>query len=394
MQIIKDKYKFFSLILIYSSFLSFFIGFYFDESSNPGSVDLDWIKKNIEIFLTHDLFTAITHPDYFGNRTPLLYALHALFNPFLENIYTYRVSVFVISLLGPFLFYLCLKQKYKDINKTILLLIASTICLSPYYRTSAFWGLEENYAIICLLLSFLSLNYFLDNKNENGFKIFFQIFILALTSSACIYFDQKFLLVPLICFLSVIFSKKLLKFKIFLIFSYFFLALPFIYLIVLWEGIVPTATATGNANSITKISRISDLYFPHIGYATTIIAFYLFPFLIFIKKNIQVLVKDLLNSKTNYFLFCLFFLYLFYLINFFDYEKFTTVNYWIGLGYIHKIFALFKNSLFLQKFLPYSFFCLLDNSDHFMNSDFRIINFVYFFISIFCGLLCRNILIL
>ena len=50
-------------------------------------------------------------------------------------------------------------------------------------------------------------------------------------------------------------------------------------------------------------------------------------------------------------------LYLIYLIIFFDYEKFTTVNYWIGLGYIHKIsLLLFKENFILQKiFTLFSF---------------------------------------
>ena len=49
-------------------------------------------------------------------------------------------------------------------------------------------------------------------------------------------------------------------------------------------------------------------------------------------KNLKEHAKDLFYSKLNYFQFY-FSLYLIYLIIFFDYEIFTTVDYWIGLGY-------------------------------------------------------------
>ena len=62
----------------------------------------------------------------------------------------YRRSVFVVSLTTPFLFYFCLKQKFKEIDGLLLFLISSVVLLSPYYRTSAYWGLEENYGLIFL----------------------------------------------------------------------------------------------------------------------------------------------------------------------------------------------------------------------------------------------------
>ena len=82
------------------------------------------------------------------NRTPLLYILHKLFNPFVGSEISYRRSVFIFSLITPVLFYLCLKQKFRETENLILILITSTIFLSPYFRTSAFWGLEENFGIV------------------------------------------------------------------------------------------------------------------------------------------------------------------------------------------------------------------------------------------------------
>ena len=49
--------------------------------------------------------------------------------------------------------------------------------------------------------------------------------------------------------------------------------MPFLYLIYLWNGIVPIKTQTANPNTITNLSRINDFYFINIGYATTMISF-------------------------------------------------------------------------------------------------------------------------
>jgi len=117
----------FLTLLIYSSFV---LGFIFNENSiGSGDYggDLQWMWINFEIYKTNDLWTAIHHPDFFGNRTPLLYILHILFNPFINNIDTYRFTVFCISFIGPIIFYLCLKQRFKDTDKFILFFISSFI---------------------------------------------------------------------------------------------------------------------------------------------------------------------------------------------------------------------------------------------------------------------------
>jgi len=95
-------------IIIFFPIISFIIGFYLDENSagmGEYAADSDWIKKNIEIFLQNNLWEAIFHPDLFGNRTPLIYVLNKIFNPFFNDFEKYRISVFLLSILGPFFFY-------------------------------------------------------------------------------------------------------------------------------------------------------------------------------------------------------------------------------------------------------------------------------------------------
>ena len=352
---IKNNYKFFSFVLIFLSLLSFFLGFHLDENSAGGGSYLgDWsfLWPNLKLFINNDLYTAITHENFLSNRPPLLYMMHASLNPFVENVIAYRRSVFIISLSVPVLFYFCLKQKFNNKDNLLLILIASTIFLSPYFRTSSYWGLEENYGIISLLLTFLFLNFFLKNKNEYGYKIYFQLFLLIFFSSLCIYFDQKLLIIPIICFLSIITSKKIIKLKLFSICFYFILSLPYIYLIILWDGIFP--------NTLTSARNLGDkLYLDHIGYTSTIIAFYFVPFLLFKGKDLSTEIKNFFLKKNNYYLillFCIYILYLLVLSNFLG-QNALNIDVSSGKGFIHKSsLILFKNNFIIREiFIYFSF---------------------------------------
>ena len=352
---IKNNYRFLSFILIFLSIFSFFAGFYLDEnSSGAGNLTGDWtfLWPNLQLFINNDLYIAITHENLLTNRPPLLYMLHASINPFVDNEIAYRRSVFVISLAVPVLFYFCLKQKFKQKDNLLLLLISSTIFLSPYFRTSSFWGLEENYGFICLLLTYLFLNSFLENKNEYGYKIYFQLFLTTLSSSLCIYFDQKLLIIPIISFLTIIISKKIIRLKLFLICFYIILSIPYIYLITLWGGIFPTHLT--NARNLGN-----QLYLEHIGYASTIIAFYFLPFLLFKGKNLFIDVKKFFLQKDNYYLILLFLIYIFYLLilSIFHEQNFLNIETSIGKGFIHKFsFILFKENFILREiFIYFSF---------------------------------------
>ena len=154
---INSHYKFFPLVLIFLSIFSFFLGFIYGENSaGAGTLNNDFqnVWKNLHTFLYNDLsraieFTATADGKYYtSSRTPLIYILNSLFNPFVETKMSFIKSIFVFSLTIPFFFYLCLKQKFNKEQSVLLILISSIICLSPYFRTSAYWGLEENYGII------------------------------------------------------------------------------------------------------------------------------------------------------------------------------------------------------------------------------------------------------
>tara|TARA_B100001123_G_C15278967_1_gene1013244 strand:+ start:317 stop:1615 length:1299 start_codon:yes stop_codon:yes gene_type:complete len=345
----KINYRILSLILIFVSFSSLFLGFYLDENSaGAGSYngDIRTIWNNLQIFLTNDLISSINHPDYFDSRTPIAYVFHEVFNPFVDNITSYRRSVFIISLILPVLFYFCLKQKFTNNDNILLLLISSTVCLSPYFRTSSYWGLEENFGLIFLLLTFMSLSKFLKSEKQDGSKIHLLLFATTFFSSCCLYFDQKLIIIPTICFITIIKSNKLLKLKLFSIFYYFLLSLPYIYLIILWGGLIPTA-------SIESRKLGSEIFLDHIGFTSTMIAFYLLPLLLFRNESIKDLIKNSFLNKRNYFLLSLFIIYIFYMIVFYDLNEQLTP----GKGFINKISLMFFNENLLKSIFIYvSFF--------------------------------------
>lgn len=357
--LVHKNYDILYYLLIFIPFISFIFGFYYDEYSagtgNGGGGDSQWIKENIKIFIENDLSTAILHPDLFGNRPPLIYVLNKLINPFFYDFEKYRICVFVLSIFGPIFLYQFLKLKFYNVDRKILLLISSIVYLSPYYRTSAYWGLNENYGIITMILSFLFLLRYLKFKKKKNINTLGIILFSTLT----IYFDQKFLIVPLVCYLNMIISKNHLNFKIFITLTYVILAIPYLYLFYKWGGIVPIATQLSNPKTVTSVYDLDKIYFIHIGYASTLLAFYLLPIILFTGKLNFIVdnLKNLFLRKSNFLFFVLILFFFIYLI-YFDFEKFTVQDHWVGLGIVHKLAQLLFEQIIFQEITTYFFFLL------------------------------------
>ena len=338
-------YQIISILLIFLALLSFFLGFHFEENSAGAgghSGDFIHIYNNLKIFLNNDLITAVADPDYFDSRPPTSYILQNLLNPFVEDKLSYRKSVFFISLIIPILFYFCLKKKFKNTENLILILLSSTILLSPYFRTTAFWGLQENYGFLFLLLTFLSMSFLKDIDNEFVIKDYIKILTITFVSSACFYFDQKLIIIPAICFFEIILSKKKIKFKIFSIICYLIFSLPYIYFMKIWGSLIPLPEA-----------RSDGIYLEHLGYASTIIAFYLLPLLFFKEIKLNLLIKNFFLNKKNYLFILPFILYLSFLMISFEFSEKSPQ----GNGYIHKIsFLIFDDLLYRSIFIYLSFF--------------------------------------
>jgi len=339
---------FFSALII----ASYVLGFYYNENSIGSggySGDFAWMWENFEIFKNENLLQAVKSNDFFGNRTALLYILNIYLNPFINDIDSYRLSITAFSLFASYILFLCIREKYENIDTEIIGLLSLIILLSPFFRTSSFWGMETQYGIISSLVSIL---FFLKDKKLNNGS-YYNIFLSIFFSSVTVYFDLKLVIIPIFIYLNILFSNLNNKLKFFSTISYLILALPYFFLILLWDGIVPVATQQANPLQVTHLIG-AKFHMVNFLFATNILGFYLFPFLI-LKKDIFNFnsVKNLSNI-LNFSILLLFIIYLFYFINadLYDYvdmisrEKGGYKDFW-GLGYSAKLSnILFENRFF------------------------------------------------
>lgn len=342
-------------LLIIFSISSFFIGFYFDENSaGAGSLNGDFtnVWQNLTTFLNYDLLEALDliklgdRNYYASSRPPLLYILNSKFNPFVFSINSFIKSIFFLSLLGFVLFYYLLKIKFHNKQKKLVILISSCLLLSPYYRTSSYWGLEENYGLISVIVSLYFYNNLLFKTNSDSNYLFHKIFFMSFFSSLSVYFDQKLLIVPFLILISFLKSNLNNKEKKYLILFYFIFSIPYIYLISEWKNIVPPGDA-----GVRSVG--TSFFYYHPVYTSTMIAFYLVP-LIFFKKNLFNNFKLLITDKFYIKLFFIYFLYLLYLLFFHDFNSEAL----IGKGIIHKFSNKFIENILLKKLFIYFFsFC-------------------------------------
>jgi hypothetical protein len=380
-------YKFFSIFLILFSVIFFFYGFISEENTaGAGGFSGDFSNSwnNLQIFLNNDLLNAINSSGntlegktkYISSRPPLIWILNKFLNPFTDNKIDWLRSIFFFSLLVPLLFYYCLKIKFKNTDNYKLILLSSTILFSPYFRTSSYWGLEENYGIICILISYIFLHIYYKEKKLSSVK-FFKLFGVGLASSLCVYFDQKLVIIPLFIYLKIFFSneKKILKFT--LTFFYLILAIPFLYLIVLWKNIIPSGDSL-----VREIGF--NLHFSHVGFSSTIVGFYLIPFFFFKDQGIKNIFFSFFKEKKNLKIIILFVIYLLLSFLFDDYQNSKYPL--LGKGIIHKLSLILFSDIIFQKifvylnFLIFFFIIIL-----FLNKNLIDIIIIYFLfiISIF-----------
>ena len=131
-----------SIILSLLAAISFFYGFIFDEISMGAggfNEDFKFTKKSIALFSQNSILESIYLFSETSNRPPLIYIMHKILNPFFTDELGFRKTVFGVSLLIPILFFLCLKEKFHQENKSLLLLLSSIFFFNPFYRTSSFW---------------------------------------------------------------------------------------------------------------------------------------------------------------------------------------------------------------------------------------------------------------
>jgi len=352
----QNHYKILNIYLFLISIftiLLFFFGFYLQENSAGAggfNGDFNHVWNNLSLFKNNtfsvglDATAGTNEYKYKSSRPPLIYILNSYFNPFVENKESYITSIFFFSFFTYALFYYSLKKNYENqVNNSHIFFLSSIILLSPYFRTSSYWGLEENFGIFASLVSIIFFKKILIQDQENK-KI--NLFFLTFFSSLCVYFDQKLVIIPLYFYLNLVFSKKnSFNEKINITFFYLIFSIPFLYLVYIWKNIMPTNDA-GVRDVLQKI------FLEHLVFSLSIIAFYMFPFLFLKKENIFLSFMKKFKNYKIYTLFAILVVYLLLLAQFNPIEK-----EFLGNGIVYKFSIVVFSDFELSKiFLYLSFF--------------------------------------
>ena len=240
--------------IITISYFIFFLGFIFDEnSSGGGRIDFEHTLSTIKVF-KEGILNALSDTRYESSRPPLFAILNKL-NPFNYSDYSLRISNLVFNSLIPIFFYIFIK-KQNNFDKHVALIITSLIILSPYFRTTSYWALEENLPFLFFFITLIILP-----QKKVSYR---NIILVAFFSSLSVYSDQKFIFLSLFTYLYFLgFKNNSIKDFTYISLVYFLTAIPFFYLVYVWNGITPP-----------QASYRFNLTFDNISYIVSIINFY------------------------------------------------------------------------------------------------------------------------
>lgn len=361
------------MILILFSLSSFIYGFVIrEDSAGGGKIDFSNTWTNQKIFNENTTIASIKNTKTseiklsINSHFPSSYIINKFLNPFSKNKENFLISIFILNIFLPIIFFLILKKNYKKQNLYLLACFSSIIYLSPYYRTSSYWAGMENYGLLMMVISYYFYSIYLKEvNNKKKYILIFSIF-----SCLCVYFDQKLVLIPLIySYLFLKHENNKINISFYIIIN-FILSLPVFSLIYYWGSLIsPHDTISRN---------FGTLYWEQIGYFFSITSFYLIPYIFIFHKKIFQFVM----SNKKYFM-ILFFLFSVYLIliflfptNYFQWEH-------LGKGWAHKLSRLIFEDEFSQKiFLYFIFFISIFSFFAVAQKRILLIFFVIFFIPI------------
>jgi hypothetical protein len=321
---LKNNYNFLIYSILYTSLL---FGLFIDEDLTIGYkldhfIHLQIIEKFDQNFTGTLLnFNKVDT----SSHSPFFYIVYMLLKKIsLSNELLLRIINLHISLLIPYLFYLILK--IKDIsNRNILIgLIPGIFFLSPYFRSGSLWIGSENISIVFLFTSFY---YYLSFKKKDNKK--FNLIVLNIVFlSIAAYLRPIYSLFSLYFFLSLFKDLNETK-KIFhYILINLFLAFPAFYYIFILKIDFISLHISQEPISISRFINQFSL-------VVSILLFYSTSFIVF---NFKKLIKSS-YKVTNLILFSI---YIFILINYFNY----TIPYGGGVFYRISSLIFFNNYFF------------------------------------------------
>ena len=262
-----DRNSPYSKIIFFVLSITLIIGFFFNEdSSGSGGFIADFNNTWDYVEVLKKSFFVL--PSQWVVHTPLHFIIISKVYILIENKYFIRLIFCIISILIPFLFYLCLKTNYPDENKNNLLTLASLTFLFPSFRSGAIWANDH---ITALFFFLLFLIFFLKWNKESNFQAltgntYLQLIFLALA----VYTRQYYVLIYIYC-MYVYFKKfSLFNFlKISLI--VFIFAIPGFFLIFFDPILLKVTFDTKLYNTVLISSSILSFYLIPIFFITLLL---------------------------------------------------------------------------------------------------------------------------
>ena len=242
-----NKNIFFKTSIICLIFISFFLGYFLRENAVGGGKEFYLISwPIIQSFKEDFLFTIqnYTTLDIGGGtdfQIPFSHMINAYLNPFSDNIVHFQLSTTIISFTIFFIFAFVLKKAFLNINIFDILLTSSVILLLPFFRTSAFWGKNENYGWLFFILALyffseIKKNIYKDPDNRDKLIIISFCF----TSACALYARQLLFFLPISYLLYLFINNANKKIILTSIISFSILAIPGLLVILSWMDIFKT----------------------------------------------------------------------------------------------------------------------------------------------------------
>ena len=287
------------LIILYISLL---FGFFLNENSSGGAEwDFNKLSILIQSFAENFEYTFNNYKNFEVSHYPYYYIFLSWILRVSGSFVILKIIILHMSIILPFLFYKIIKIKFPKISKKHLLILSGVIFLSPYFRSSAVWGMSDNIALIFFSLSilfYLKIESFKSKSVKKIFYIFLQVLCLAIASYVRQYYAILFLFFAVKLILSLDLKETIFYIFINLIFA------------------IPALISTYGDNNLSySMNFFTNNLLSNLILFVTIFSFYLIP-LYADKKNIMKIINYYTKNMIIFIILLTFSIFLFFIFNY------------------------------------------------------------------------------
>jgi len=256
----KHKIKLNGYVVYLIGFLTLLISFYLDIDGSYNPLSGDFRETWPYVILLKNSFMIDPYP--YTMHFPLHYYILSKLNFLFNNPDDVRLIFCIFSFITPYLFFLCLKNKYQAKNLNTLFILSSIILFTPSYIYSAVWANDNNLSYMFILIGTLYFYKYFDadnTENKKNINLYCSFLFFAL---AC--YSRQYYSVFYAIFL-VYFYQKLEFKKFFLLLIYSgLMAIPGLYFLYRFPSLYTNLAFSGNIfNTILgNVVSISIYTFP------------------------------------------------------------------------------------------------------------------------------------